>query len=254
MKILVYLDPPIATVLTQAQIYRKKPQPIQRALERRYDQLGITTRAIALDDVQKSLKKNARTIMLAELEGPLLARMTPSEMTAVQHYTQHATTAMWVTDGGVLQGRDPEKSLIFGLAKAIMIEHPSFHLCSLDIDLESKSRELVDSALLVVETEIAFHLDPHAKMDTELVEKDGLVYISRYVSDHAENTNFEHHLILSSSLSEVPQGEDAFTLRFEKIGKVESFYFDRQALKSLAENEVLIDVDAVPLTPLVRTM
>lgn len=65
--------------------------------------------------------------MLAELEDPLLARMTPAEMHAVQRYTQQATTAVWVTNWNVLRGQDPEKSLVFGLAKSIMTEQPSFH-------------------------------------------------------------------------------------------------------------------------------
>lgn len=85
------------------QIYRHEPQPIQRAIERRYEQLGIDTRSIALEDVPVLLERDARTIILAELESPLLARMTPTEMTAVQRYTQLATTALWVTDGGIIQ-------------------------------------------------------------------------------------------------------------------------------------------------------
>ena len=45
----------------------------------------------------------------------------------------------------------------------------------------------------------------------------------------------------------IPNGNGALKLQFEKVGKVESFYFDKQDLKPLAEGEVLIDVDVVPL-------
>lgn len=229
------------------QIYRHEPQPIQRAIERRYEQLGIDTRSIALEDVPVLLERDARTIILAELESPLLARMTPTEMTAVQRYTQLATTALWVTDGGIIQGQNPEKSLVFGLAKAIMTEQPSFHLCSLDIEIESEDRRNTDSALLIVETEMKFHRNPNADVDTELVEKDGLVYISRYVGDNTENTDFERHLGSKLTMGGIPNGNGALKLQFEKVGKVESFYFDKQDLKPLAEGEVLIDVDVVPL-------
>lgn len=209
---------------------------------------------MALEDVPTSLERDSRTVMLAELEGPLLARMNPAEMKAVQCYTQMAATALWVTDGGVLQGQDPEKSLIFGLAKAIMTEQPSFHLCSLDIDSVSGNRDLSDSILLLVDTEISFHQGgPNSDLDTELVEKDGLVYISRYVSDYTENTNFERYLIPKSTVTSISRDDDSFSLRFEKVGKVESFYFDKKNLRPLGDGEVLIDVDATPLYPLVRT-
>jgi hypothetical protein len=193
------------------------------------------------------LERDARTIILAELESPLLARMTPTEMRAVQRYTQLATTALWVTDGGVIQGHNPEKSLVFGLAKAVMTEQPSFHLCSLDVDSGSGDRENTNSALLIVETEMKFHRNPNAEADTELVEKDGLVYISRYVGDYTENTDFERHISSNLTVGGIPQGIGAFKLQFEKVGKLESFYFDKQDLKPMVEGEVLIDVDAVPL-------
>jgi hypothetical protein len=193
------------------------------------------------------LERDARTIILAELESPLLARMTPTEMRAVQRYTQLATTALWVTDGGVIQGHNPEKSLVFGLAKAVMTEHPSFHLCSLDVDSGSGDRENTNSALLIVETEMKFHRNPNAEADTELVEKDGLVYISRYVGDYTENTDFERHIGFNLTVGGMPHGNGALKLQFEKVGKLESFYFDKQDLKPLVEGEVLIDVDAVPL-------
>ena len=194
-----------------------------------------------------SLERDARTIILAELESPLLARMTPTEMTAVQRYTQLASTALWVTDGGVIQGQNPEKSLVFGLAKAVMTEQPSFHLFSLDVDTESGDRENTDSAMLIVETEMKFHRDPNAEVDTELVEKDGLVYISRYIGDHTENIDFERHLGFNLTVGSILHGKGALKLQFEKVGKVESFYFDKQDLKPLAEGDVLIDVDVVPL-------
>ena len=190
--------------------------------------------------------------MLAELEGPLLARMTPDEMKAVQRYTQLATTSLWLTDGDVLQGQSPEKSLVFGLAKAVMTEQPSFHLRSLDINLASKNCECSNAVMLIVEMEIEFHRNPLADMDNELVVKDDLVYISRYVSDSTENSGFECHSTIKTALSYILQGSHALTLRFEKVGETESFFFDRQELKSLAEGEILLDVEAVPLSPLVR--
>lgn len=190
--------------------------------------------------------------MLGELEGPLMASMTPGEMHAIRRYTQLAATAIWVTNIDVLRGRDPEKSLVFGLAKSIMTEQPSFHLCSVDVDIFDGQTDYQNSAKLVVETEKAFHRDPNGELDTELVQKDGLVYISRYVTDNVENANFERHLAIKPTITSLPESDGSkYSLEFEKVGRLDSFYFREHALKSLGEHEVLLDIQAAPLDNLV---
>ncbi|RAR04479.1 Thiolase-like protein [Stemphylium lycopersici] len=228
-----------SSTVTQAWIYRREPQTLQRAIERKYERLGITTQFMALQDVLSLLERDARTIMLAELESPLLARMTGAEMAALQRYTQLACTAMWMTNGVVIQGREAENSLIFGLAKAVMTEQPWFHVCSLDM----KSEESSEGALLVLDTECTFHGDPLAEkvaeMDAELVEKEGFVYMSCY------------RVAFRTTMGGVPQCKESLTLRFDRVGKINSFYFEAQDLRSLVVGEVLVDVDATPLHALI---
>lgn len=207
---------------------------------------------MALLDVPTSLERDSRTIMLGELEGPLMARMTPGEMHAIQRYTQLAATAIWVTNIDVLRGQDAEKSLVFGLAKSIMTEQPSFHLCSVDVDIFDGHADYERSAKLIVETEIAFHIDPNDDLDTELVEKDGLVYISRYVTDDVENVNFQRHLAIKPTMSGFPERDlSNYSLEFEKVGRLDSFFFKEHPLKAPVEHEVLLDIEAVPLDELV---
>ena len=207
---------------------------------------------MALEDVPASLERDSRTIMLGELEGPLMARMTPGEMHAIQRYTQLAATAIWVTNIDVLRGQDPESSLVFGLAKSIMTEQPSFHLCSVDVAIFDGQTGYQNSAKLIIETEMAFHGDPDGELDTELVEKDGLVYISRYVTDNVENANFERHFAIKPTITSFPESNGSkYSLEFGKVGRLDSFYFKEHTLKSLGEHEVLLDIEAAPLDGLV---
>ncbi|CAG7918788.1 unnamed protein product [Penicillium olsonii] len=229
-------------------IYRNKPQPFQEKIEQHYAKLGISTRSMALEDIPSLLERDSRTIMLGELEGPLMACMTPGEMQAIQRFTQLAATAIWVTNIDVLQGQDPEKSLVFGLAKSIMTEQPSFHLCSVDVDIADGQPGHQSSVDLIVDTEIAFHKDPNGELDTELIEKDGLVYISRYVTDDAENANFERHFSIKPTVTSIVESDTSkYSLEFEKVGRLDSFYFKEQALESLGEHEVLLDIQSAPL-------
>lgn len=215
--------------------------------------MGVSTRSMALEDVPALLERDARTIMLADLEGALLARMTEAEMHAVQRYFQLAHTSIWVTNADVLNGGDAEKCLIFGLAKAVMTEQPSFHLCSLDLSISSQQTDFSNSIELLLEVEDAFHHDPSGDLDTELVEKDGVVYISRYMADDVENANLEKTLfdIKPTVTSLVESANSTYSLAFEKVGRVDSFYFKEEGLKALGEDEVLIDVEAAALDALV---
>ncbi|CAG8380102.1 unnamed protein product [Penicillium salamii] len=228
-------------------IYRNKPQPFQEEIEQHYAKLGISTRSMALEEVPTSLERDSRTIMLGELEGPLMARMNPGEMHAMQRFTQLAATAVWVTNINVLRGQDPEKSLVFGLAKSIMTEQPSFHICSVDVDIFDGQTDYQNSAKTIVETEAAFHKDPSGELDTELVEKEGMVYISRYVTDDAENANFERHFTVKPTTTNLVESETSkYSLGFEKVGRLDSFYFKEQALKPLGDHEALLDIQSAP--------
>src|SRR5699024_2097089 len=115
--------------------------------------------------------------------------------------------------------------------KSIMTEQPSFHLFSVDIDIFDGRSDYQDNAKLIVETEMAFHRDPSGERDTELVEKDGLVYISRYVTDDEENANFERHFAIKPTISSIPVNDGSkYSLGFQKVGRLDSFYYKEHAM------------------------
>ncbi len=190
--------------------------------------------------------------MLAELENPFLSQMSETEMDILKQYTQTATTCVWVTNSDVLSGRDPEKTLIFGFAKSVMTEQPSFHLASIDIDPDSVGDTLERSARLVVDVEVKFHQNPQ-DMDTEFVEKSGIVYTSRYIGDDQANAEFAQAWRL---MPEVGRIRSNLSLHFDKIGHLDSHYFDtskKRTEKQLGLKEVLIESRAFGLDSTVRS-
>lgn len=220
-------------------LYRETCPPLLSRIESLYASLSIQTRRASFLEFPTAVspRKNIRSIMLAELESPLLSRMSEADMAAMQALTQLAATTVWVTNGDVLSGRDPEKCLVFGLAKSIMTEQPSFHLATVDVDSDDIER----SARVVVDMEREFHRDPSGDMDKELVVKDGVVYISRYIADDAENLNF------AKTWRPKPEGalvRDGLEMAFEKVGKLDSYYFRQAEPVEVAETEVLIEARA----------
>ncbi|KAF2837925.1 hypothetical protein M501DRAFT_977330 [Patellaria atrata CBS 101060] len=220
-------------------VYKESPHRLLTILETLYEERSIQTQRVALLEFSKLSSKGARTIMLVELETALLARMNEYEMKATQEYMELASTSVWVTNGGVLQGEDPEKALIFGIAKSVMVEQPSFHVSS--FDLEHAIPDLERSAKLIIEHEIRFFENPDSDLDTELVEKDGIVYISRYHTDDLENLQFERSSYINPEILPL---QPSLHLDFKKVGQIDSFYFKESEKSPLGANEVLVESTA----------
>ncbi|KAM4056688.1 KR domain-containing protein [Hirsutella rhossiliensis] len=220
-------------------LYRHEPHPLLVEVEKLYQSQSIPTRRMAFTDFPKSDNHKARTIMLAELEGPMLSRMSETEMAAMRDYTQMASTAVWVTNSDVLSGREPEKTLVFGISKSVMTEQPSFHLSSIDVDPDATGATLSRSAQLVVEMEEEFHQNPN-NMNTELVEKGGIVYTSRYIGDDDGNATFARSWTPPTERLPIRRN---LSMSFEKIGRLDSYYFKDvlAAETALGETEVLIE-------------
>ena len=173
--------------------------------------------------------------MLAELEGALLVKMNLGEMDAVKALFKTASSAVWVTCGGLLEGKRPEHSLIFGIAKSIMTEQPSIQISSIDVD--PAETDHVRTAELIVSHELNLRHDQERVLDTELIEHDGTVYISRYIVDPVENADFARQL---KPAPEPGSLRERLELTFEHVGQTDSFFFQQQPARScvLASHDV----------------
>lgn len=201
-------------------IYRNSPHPLVAEIERFYDAVHVPNRTVPLCHVGSQIPMGARTIMCAELEAPLLSRMTETDMTSSQTFTLLASSAVWLTAGGIMTGVSPEHSLVFGLSKSIMTEQPSFALLTYDID--PTEQNYARSAETIVDHEMRLYENPHEQLDTELVEKDGVVHISRYITDHVRNEGFQRQFDVSPLPSKWKPGLE---LDFTKVGRVGTFFF-----------------------------
>lgn len=222
-------------------LHGDEPHPLVHEIEKLYAEQSIPTKCMRFTDYPAISSGNTRTIMLAELEAPLLSRMSEADMKAMQHYTQTASTSVWVTNSDVLTGREPEKTLVFGIAKSIMTEQPSFRLASIDIDPDATGpAQLSTAARLVMDMEDKFQRGVKG-MDTELVEKRGIVYTSRYVGDQVGNAEYAQTFRPEPKMAPI-RGD--LSLSFDKIGRLGSYYFsDAEAPtgEPLQDDEIIVE-------------
>ncbi|KAF6827014.1 KR domain-containing protein [Colletotrichum musicola] len=221
-------------------LYGHEPHPLVHEIEKICAERLIPTKRLPFTDYPNISSDNTRTIMLAELEAPLLSRMTEADMKAMQHYTQTASTSVWVTNCDVLVGKEPEKTLVFGIAKSIMTEQPSFRIASIDVDPDAtEAIQLSASARLVMDLEDKFHRHVEG-MDTEVVEKHGIVYTSRYIGDEVGNAEFAQTFNPEPKVAPIREN---LSLAFDKIGRLGSYYFSdtEPSTGSVGDDEIVVE-------------
>ncbi|RDI84031.1 hypothetical protein Vi05172_g6068 [Venturia inaequalis] len=217
-------------------VYGHEAHPILEHLQQRYTEENIATHCLPLENVTRVIGDGCRIVMLAELEEPILSHMTQKYLDALKSLSQLSTTTVWVTNAGVLEGQNPEKTLVVGLVKSITIEEPAFRVATIDIDPQSTNFKR--SAALIVDLENKFHADPDTAGDINFVEKDGVMFISRNTMDEEENRLIESYSAVEPK--PVPIRE-RLELGFQKVGDLSSFYFQPSSDKvPLGTHEVAI--------------
>ncbi|KAI5202137.1 ketoacyl-synt-domain-containing protein [Aureobasidium subglaciale] len=240
-------DPSLMSVSKGAQlllVYKTSFCSLAEAIEARAVHQGIETRRILLADVEISISKGCRVLMLAELEGPLLINMTSQDMCAVKILLRLASSVMWITRGGLLEGKVPECSLLSGMAKSITKAQPSLRLSSIDVDPDDVNDMFLARIIVQHENRLCKHSE-HA-LDDQLIASNGVVYAGRYVLDNNMNHDFECQSTIKPVMCQI---EDNLELAFQQVGRVESFYFDKKLSSSCH-----VGSDEVQLAPLLYAL
>ncbi|KAI4849577.1 ketoacyl-synt-domain-containing protein [Aureobasidium sp. EXF-8845] len=215
-------------------VYKDSPHPLAKKIDNLAKDVKVPVEFVCLSDMPKKIPKGSRVIVFAELEGPLLSSMTDKDMNGVKILFDLASSIVWVTSGGLLEGKRPEYSLFSGIIKSIMKAQPYLRLSSIDVDLDDDAD--VHSARLILQHEMDFHIADDSNHDTQLVISRGVVYASRYVVDDISNHEFTRQLKL---IPEIQQIKNNHELAFQQVGSTESFYFqDKSVSPSIESNKV----------------
>ncbi|CRG92461.1 Nonribosomal peptide synthetase 14 [Talaromyces islandicus] len=190
----------------------------------------------------KDTLNGATVISLIEATNPLLATIRDDEMDAFKVITDNASVLLWVTAGDIMRGSRPDFALVSGLSRALMLEQPSLHFMTYDIDNSSADPARSAQNLVRVLQEMNAPL-----ADLEYVEKNGVVHVSRFVPDNDLNSEFRTKQ--GSEKVELPLGQARpFQLALDQPGQFDGIYFQQVApLLTLAPGDVQVQVKAVGL-------
>nr|UPN67568.1 hypothetical protein [Pestalotiopsis sp.] len=168
-------------------VYRTNPADIISTVKSALESLGWDIEVTSLNQaVESGIKDNV--LFLADFEGPLLRTATRDEFDAIQEVIKTASSILWVTTGGLLEGKHPDFAMVPGLVRTVSSEQASLDIRTIDIDLDNvRTDQIVKSIIEVVEKQA---LAKEEQPERELILSNGKTYISRLVRNDNLNAKF----------------------------------------------------------------
>ncbi len=229
-------------------IHLEKPTPFSSALASLAEKAGFNVSQSSLLNLDPA--SSGRGIVLAELEKPLLASlMEENQMSGIKDLLRQFSSLLWVTNGTLMDGKNPHVSMVSGLIRSLTAEQSSPLIQSIDLSFDL-TKDQDQAANFVLHLERALSTGSGQK-DSHLREKDGLLYISRLVPDEYLNRGFQEQFRTSEpTIDMVAIGDlPPVKLAFGKPGLTSTWYFEKDDAieKPLTGDEVLIKVMATGL-------
>lgn len=187
-------------------------------------------------------------ISCLEVDQPVLPVMSPEEMSLLRLLIDKTTDLLWLTGAATLDGKKPDLTLASGLSRALMLEQPALRFAILDVGVSADNMTLNDSHSQIHGFVTQALLDSDIPEDKEFVQSKGLLHVSRFVPDDGLNSHFSqrrHQNPVTTTLAEASPAR----LRVEKVGLLDTIYFQQEieAKSSPPAGYIDVDVRAVSL-------
>jgi acyl transferase domain-containing protein/NADPH:quinone reductase-like Zn-dependent oxidoreductase len=201
----------------------------------------IVTRLSFAQVSDETIPMGSLVISLLEAETPILARSSGTDMKKIKIITGNAAKLVWITSGDLMGGRRPDFGVVFGLSRAVMTEQPSLQWYVYDIDdIAAAPEQTVQNILSILYAE-----KTSRQHDFEFLQKDGIIYVSRFVPD--ENLNRKFRQQQGSELLECSlESAKPLQLDITEAGNLDTVHFKQvETPVHLAEEEVQISLQTV---------
>ena len=95
--------------------------------------LGATPHIKDVHNITDQDSRGRLVIVLAEFLTPLLSRATPVEFETIKHVVLNSRAILWLSNGDIMNGGEPEMHLIGGFARTIRYETGAENFATLDL-------------------------------------------------------------------------------------------------------------------------
>lgn len=225
------------------------------SLKSKMEKSGLQVQISTLSRLAKEDITGAACISFVELDDHFLASLSEQDLNRLKQIAETSAGLIWVTRGAASSNVErPELAVFQGLARTLRAEHEGFSCITVDLDAGTKlPRDEVSEMLFQLYEQRLGPKKTSKLVDSEFLEKEGVLYIKRAVEDEDANrfvvarTNLA---ALSPQLEEIQPETRPLTLKTPESGPSGPFVFDDDVsvLEPLKPNEVEISVQATNLS------
>ncbi|OKL57953.1 hypothetical protein UA08_06759 [Talaromyces atroroseus] len=160
-------------------IYRNKAPAVIPHLLQALENAGYASKESSL--VSCDVADGDHVVVIGDLEGSsLLATIEQEEFEALKVLTNKASSILWVTAGGLLEGKLPEYGMANGLGRSLTSEQSSLDFTTLDFDLETTSVSQIATGIVTAMQRQIKHVESR---ESEYYVSKGYTYISRLLAN-----------------------------------------------------------------------
>ncbi|KAJ6023925.1 Acyl transferase/acyl hydrolase/lysophospholipase [Penicillium herquei] len=188
----------------------------------------------------------SKVLVLDELEWPVMSKLDDRQWATLQLLVQNQCDLLWVTSGAQMEVAQPTQAVIIGFLRVLRNEEPLLRLISLDVESPTAKNSTVDAIdhCLGILTATA---GPRAHLDSEYVERGGIVHISRVLPDTKVNeAQKEEATGRPGQMVDLHASPNCIRLRAERIGNIDAVRYNEvsSAPLPLEPNRVEVEIYA----------
>ena len=220
--------------------------------------LGATPHIKDVNNIIDEDSKGRLVIVLAEFLNPLLSQATPGEFETIKHVVLNSRAILWVSNGDIMNGGEPEMHLIGGFARTIRYETGAENFATLDLafnpdqapSLELRaSKHTIASIITKIATLLLEEPNP-SNTDREYAYNNGNVYIPRIFPLQHLNEMLRNKTLTQEPKTEpLVQKDRVLKLKADERGTLQDPQFgeDVNTLGSMRDNDIEIEVKSSAL-------
>ena len=231
-------------------IYRNTPTRLVSAFERFAKLKRFPLDVTSLSSPQPA--RYAQQLFLAETDAPLFSDINSIEWLKLRTTLQKATHLLWVTNGGLISGREPLFSIIEGIVRGLKTEKQRLRISTIDLDERLDSGPLDEVCGTIHGLLNRLCDDGLDGYTLNYRQKDGIMYRSSLQPDNVLNEDWRSRRkeqMITESLALENLQDIGLSLESTKSGSLSTLFFEPDPAfnKALPEDfvEVLISATDV---------
>ena len=189
----------------------------------------------------KNLDRKSIVVVLDELFSPLLTNVNDDQWLAIKDIFTQGYQVLQVTEGSQMKVSKPDNALVHGFFRTIIAEDRGSSLTTLDVEYGESP-----SAYSAIERFLRCLMKPTPKMgiESEFVERGGVIYINRILPDEPLNRVKEDGPLggapVIRSLHDV---STVAMLRAERLGTLEALCYSEMSAEAVPVERGMIEVE-----------